>query len=227
MSAGIPTVSRSERVNSFSQKQPSRTSRSAESILNTVTPRPPFLQLRTHSSPLLPRAGDPVVPESRASLDSVYSIRDDPFFRIYQSPQSLRLAKEVAQNAKAAPLRKDTSFFDSEILPPEDSREAIGSSTKGECVNGNRKVPGSSAGSQQTRDRSSGSIRDQLPRLDVLGGPGRAPTIRSLEKTPTKAASDRSPLDRSWSSEVSGSLFVRKATVYLAVEEKRCQNLSI
>jgi hypothetical protein len=205
MSAGIPTTSRSKRVNSFSQ-QPSQPSRSAESILTSVAPRPPFLQLRTHSSPLVPRPGDPVVSESRASLDSIFSIRDDPFFRTYQSPQSVRLAKEVAQNTKIAPLRQGTSFFDSEIPPPEDNHEAIGSSTKRESVNGNKKGPGSSARSQQTWDHSTGSIRDQLPRLDVRGEPSEVSNIRSLEKTPAKATSDRSPLNRSWGgSEVSSS----------------------
>ena len=206
MSAGIPTVSRSKRGNSFSQGQPSQPSRSAESLLTTVTPRPPFLQLRTHSSPLVSRAGDPLIPESRASLDSTYSIRDDPFFRTYQSPQSVRLAKEAAQSTKGTPLRKDTSFFDSEIPPLEGSREAIGGSTRRGSVNGNRKRPGSGTGSQRTRDHSLESIRDQLPRLEVPGGPGGTPTARPLERTPTKAASDRSPLDRSrGSSEVSDS----------------------
>ncbi|KAI9777345.1 MAG: hypothetical protein M1839_008953 [Geoglossum umbratile] len=199
MSAGIPAASRSKRVNSFSQKQPSQPSRSAESILTAVAPRPPFLQLRTHSSPLVPRAGDLVVSESRISLDSTFSIRDDPFFRTYQSPQSVRLAKEVAQSTKSAPLREGTSFFDSEIPPSEDSRKVIGSSTKRESGDG--KGSGSSARSQQIRGHSGGSIphpRDQLPHLDVLGGLGGAPTVRSLEKTPTKAAGEPSPLERPW-----------------------------
>ena len=144
------------------------------------------------------------MPESRASVDSIFSIRDDPFFRTYQSPQSVRLAKEVAQSTKTAPLRQGTSFFDSEIPLPEDSDEVTGSSTRRGSVNGNREGSGSSVRSQQTRDHSTGSIRGQLPRLDVRGEPSRSPTVGSLEKTPTKAGSDWSPLNRPWgSSEVS------------------------
>ncbi|KAH0565906.1 hypothetical protein GP486_000686 [Trichoglossum hirsutum] len=194
MSTGSPSRSRSKRANSFSQKHPSEPSRSAESVL-TATPRPPFLQLRTHSSPLIPRAGEPLIPESRASLDSTFSIRDDPFFRTYQSPQSVRLAKEVALGTKTAPPRKGTSFFDSEPAPLRASSEAT-SNSKRESVNGDRNIAESGVRPQQTR-KNSGA--DQSPQSDVVEGPGRTLATRPLEKAPAQAASELSPHEISWS----------------------------
>ncbi|KAH0544824.1 hypothetical protein FGG08_001053 [Glutinoglossum americanum] len=216
MSTGSPSGSRPKRTNSLSQKQPSEPSRSAESLF-TAAPRPPFLQLRTHSSPLVPRTGEPGISESRASLDSTFSIRDDPFFRTYQSPQSVRLAKEVAQSTKTAPLRKGTSFFDSETPPPGDSSETIASFIKREGMNGDRKGMESGTRPQQIRNHSSASIPrsgDQLPHLDVLGGSGRVPIIRSPEKTPAQVTSDRSPHEKSWgNSEVETDILMREINI--------------
>ena len=53
---------------------------------------------RTASAPIVPSQGEPqiaIIGEGHAHRDSITSIRDDPFFKNYQTPQAISLAREL------------------------------------------------------------------------------------------------------------------------------------
>lgn len=70
---------------------------------------------RTNSAPSLPLSNPQLSTESNTKLhsssyrDSVTSIKDDPFFRNYQSPQSVSLAKELRSASYSSNVRDDDS----------------------------------------------------------------------------------------------------------------------
>jgi hypothetical protein len=82
-----------------------RTSKASSASSGTGSSAPhssrPGLNSRTNSAPSLPPSKAQLPTESNNNLhsssyrDSVTSIKDDPFFRNYQTPQSVSLAKEL------------------------------------------------------------------------------------------------------------------------------------
>ncbi len=80
-------------VKSKTTKSP-RHSRRGSTEAESTRPR---LHERAKSSTVDTRTTEPasVVYKTHEYRDSTTSIRDDPFFRSYQSPQSIRLAKEL------------------------------------------------------------------------------------------------------------------------------------
>lgn len=82
-----------------SRRAPDQTSKAAAPSSSTSRSGRPSLTARTSSAPLVPLSketpiavGDEAVFNHR---DSVTSIKDDPFFRNYQSPNSVSLAREL------------------------------------------------------------------------------------------------------------------------------------
>ena len=104
----LPARSKSKRTRSSNSSRDiqtrgerDRTNRSSPTS-SASTPRAPRPSLVSrNSAPLSPSFRDPkhLVPESDSDAlshrDSVASIKDDPFFRNYQSPQLVSLAREL------------------------------------------------------------------------------------------------------------------------------------
>jgi hypothetical protein len=86
------------------------------------TPQRPELGERVHSAPIptrrrqsnAKRTSDNVKIAGVVDRSSKASIRDDPFFRSYDSPQSLRLAEESRKGTAGLERIEDVR-----ILPPE------------------------------------------------------------------------------------------------------------
>ena len=85
------------------------------------TPQRPELGERVHSAPIPARrrqsnakgTSDSVKIAGVVDRSSKASIRDDPFFRSYDSPQSVRLAEQSHEGAAGLECTKDVC-----ILPP-------------------------------------------------------------------------------------------------------------
>lgn len=84
------------------------------------TPRTrPSLTSRTTSAPLVSSLRDPKLevigfdPDGHSHRDSITSIKDDPFFRNYQSPHSVSLGRELRSATNTEKLRDEASPRDS------------------------------------------------------------------------------------------------------------------
>lgn len=101
----LPARTKSKRTRSSHASRDSHRERASKAspTPTSSTPRTsrPSFTARTSSAPLVPVTGPPklLVDEddfdAYSHRDSVASIKDDPFFRNYQSPQSVSLAREL------------------------------------------------------------------------------------------------------------------------------------
>lgn len=72
----------------------------------------PGLATRISSAPLLPRTSEHTLSVDEdldvySPRDSIASIKDDPFFRNYQSPQSISLARELRSATNSERMREE------------------------------------------------------------------------------------------------------------------------
>jgi hypothetical protein len=100
----LPARTRSKRTRSTTaSREPHHGDRSKASATSSSTPRTsrPGLTSRTSSAPLVPLASSTKLLvieddlDDYSQRDSVASIKDDPFFRNYQSPSSVSMANEL------------------------------------------------------------------------------------------------------------------------------------
>lgn len=143
MGASLPKRSRSKRTQSTSGREKPRRERGPkESPKSPTTPhsaasssRPSLAGSRTNSAPLVPLYEVPKpLPitkeaDTHAQRDSIASIKDDPFFRHYQTPHSVSLARELrsaiyserqgdGEVPKLSPPRNNMSPSDSSVTLP-------------------------------------------------------------------------------------------------------------
>jgi hypothetical protein len=113
-----PARSKSKRTRSSNtSREGSRRDHPAKSPTSTNstprTARPALGPARAASAPLVPLTRDPNLitigdgSDAFSQRDSVASIKDDPFFRNYQSPQSISLARELRSATYSERLRDE------------------------------------------------------------------------------------------------------------------------
>lgn len=89
------------------------TPRGTSASASTSTSTRPSLTTRTASAPLVPTLRDPKYqvigfdPDDETQRNSITSIKDDPFFRNYQTPQSVSLARELRTATYTESLRDE------------------------------------------------------------------------------------------------------------------------
>jgi hypothetical protein len=111
-----------------SSRDPNRSNRSPKSSTSNSTPRSPRpgASPRTASAPLLPLLKDTNPQTADDDLykhrGSVVSILDDPFFKHYDSPQSVNLSKEM----RSATQRPRQGEEDSELPSPRSASKMVG-----------------------------------------------------------------------------------------------------
>lgn len=127
----LPSRTKSKRTRSSnSSRDPhhgERTSKASPTSTSS-TPRTsrPSLAHRTSSAPLVPVTGHPKLLAADDDLDayshrdSVASIKDDPFFRNYQSPHSVSLARELRSATYSQQRLRDEDV--PEEPPPRSTR---------------------------------------------------------------------------------------------------------
>lgn len=114
-----PSRTKSKRTRSSQSKDGHRERlQKKSSSPNSTPPRSttrPSLASRTASAPLVPSLLDHKVEilgfesDGHNHRDSITSIKDDPFFRNYQSPQSVSLARELISATHTQKLRDEGS----------------------------------------------------------------------------------------------------------------------
>jgi len=118
MDEALPNRTRSKRTkpsNSAKESQRGESLSKALPATTSSTPRSarPNLTARTSSAPLVPLAKDPKLSiaddefDEYHHRDSVASLKDDPFFRNYQSPDSVSIARELRSAAYSERLRDE------------------------------------------------------------------------------------------------------------------------
>jgi len=101
--AASPQGSRTKRTQSASGREKPRNSKPlplTPTSPRSSTTRSSLAGTRTHSAPLVPLFEAKPLPagkeaDTHTPRDSIASIKDDPFFRHYQSPHSVSLAREL------------------------------------------------------------------------------------------------------------------------------------
>jgi hypothetical protein len=133
----LPQRNKSKRGRPSNPARDSNHTANASPTSSSSTPRAarPSLASRTSSAPLLPanKVKTPnLLSEGEANVDlysirdSVTSIKDDPFFRNYQSPSSVSLARELRSATYSERMRDGKSPH--EPLPPSPNKSAVGNS---------------------------------------------------------------------------------------------------
>jgi hypothetical protein len=134
----LPQRSKSKRGRSSNPARDSNHTANSSPALSNSTPRTarPSLASRTTSAPLLPaiKVKTPNLPSEGGELnidlysirDSVASIKDDPFFRNYQTPNSVSLARELRSATYSERMRDGKSPH--EPPPPSPKRPAVDNS---------------------------------------------------------------------------------------------------
>jgi hypothetical protein len=108
--------SKSKRTRSFTSTRNSDTPRSSSNAAtaslepSTLHSARPALNSRTSSAPIVPLNSGVSTYSQR---DSVTSIKDDPFFRNYQNPQSVLLANELRTASYTSQSHDDDAADDS------------------------------------------------------------------------------------------------------------------
>jgi hypothetical protein len=114
----LPSRTKSKRTQSSNSKEGHRErlqKKAASPTTSNSTPRSarPSITTRTASAPLVPSIRDPKLeiigfdPDGHSQRDSITSIKDDPFFRNYQSPHSVSLARELRSATYTERLRDE------------------------------------------------------------------------------------------------------------------------
>jgi hypothetical protein len=127
----LPARTKSKRTRSSnSSRDPHHGERASKAspTSGSSTPRTsrPSLASRTSSAPLVPVSSQPKLLstddefDAYSHRDSVASIKDDPFFRNYQSPHSVSLAKELRSATYSQQRLRDEDF--PEEPPPRSTR---------------------------------------------------------------------------------------------------------
>jgi hypothetical protein len=135
----LPSRSKSKRTRSSNtSRESSRRDHTAKSPTSTSstprTTRPSLGATRTASAPLVPLSRDTdhvIIGEELdpfSQRDSVASIKDDPFFRNYQSPHSVSLARELRSATYSERLRDEASPKDPP--PRSNKRPSVDDSVK-------------------------------------------------------------------------------------------------
>ena len=129
----LPSRSASKRTRSTNtSRESSRREYTTKSSSGSSTPRAPKPSLsRTTSAPPIPPSKDPKLTtiedesEGYNLRDSITSIKDDPFFRNYQSPRSVSLTREL-RSATCADDRDEE--LPSNPLPKSAQRPSVDNS---------------------------------------------------------------------------------------------------
>ena len=127
----LPARTKSKRTRSSnSSRDPHHGERASKAspTSNSSTPRTarPSLATRTSSAPLVPVTSHPKLLaddddfDAFSHRDSVASIKDDPFFRNYQSPHSVSLARELRSATYSHQRLRDEEL--PEEPPPRSTR---------------------------------------------------------------------------------------------------------
>jgi hypothetical protein len=129
----LPTRTKSKRTRSSNTSrenhQRDRNSKAPATSSNSAARSArPNLASRTSSAPLVPLSKDPNLLnveddfDPHSHRDSVASIKDDPFFRNYQSPHSVSLARELRSATYSERLHdEDNPSPKSGRRPPDNS----------------------------------------------------------------------------------------------------------
>jgi hypothetical protein len=127
----LPARTKSKRTrSSHSSRDPHQGERASKASPTTASSTPrstrPNLATRTSSAPLVPVTSPPKLLTVDNDFDyyshrgSVASIKDDPFFRNYQSPHSVSLARELRSANYSEPALHDEDL--PEEPPPRSTR---------------------------------------------------------------------------------------------------------
>ena len=124
----LPHRQKSKRGRSSTPARDSNTSAKSPTLSNTPRTARPSLSTRTSSAPLLPaiKVKTPNLISDEANVgvdlfsvrDSVASIKDDPFFRNYQTPNSVSLSRELRSATHSERLRDGKFSHDPPPLSP-------------------------------------------------------------------------------------------------------------
>jgi hypothetical protein len=124
---------RTKSSNSAKESQRGERLSKASPATTSSTPRSarPNLTARTSSAPLVPLAKDPKLSiaddefDEYNHRDSVASLKDDPFFRNYQSPDSVSIARELRSAAYSERLRDEGEGIPEEPPPRSARRPSV------------------------------------------------------------------------------------------------------
>jgi hypothetical protein len=126
----LPSRTKSKRTRSSNSSRDPHGERASKASPTSTSSIPrtsrPSLANRTSSAPLVPLTGHPKLLavdddfDAYSHRDSVASIKDDPFFRNYQSPHSVSLARELRSATYSQQRLRDEDV--PEEPPPRSTR---------------------------------------------------------------------------------------------------------